>query len=65
MFSQMTVCAKQSVMLHKEAVDNLHSVVDANVKVHTTLYITVPVLKAGHPGVPSVCPCLFLWNAGI
>ena len=29
----MTVCAKQSVMLHRESVDNLHAVVDSNVKV--------------------------------
>ena len=31
---QMTVCTKQSVLLHRESVDNLHSVVDANVKVY-------------------------------
>ena len=35
-FLQMTVCAKQSVMLHRESVDNLHSVVDTNVKVGCT-----------------------------
>lgn len=29
----MTVCAQQSVKLHGEAVDNLHSLVDSNVKV--------------------------------
>ena len=33
----MTVCAKQSVMLHRESVDNLHAVVDTNVKVRCTL----------------------------
>ena len=30
----MTVCAKQSVLLHRESVDNLHSIVDANIKVY-------------------------------
>ena len=29
----MTVCAKQSMQLHRESVDNLHSTIDANVKV--------------------------------
>ncbi len=31
---QMSVCSKQSIELHKEAVDNLHTVVDSNVKVY-------------------------------
>lgn len=29
----MTVCTKQSMQVHRESVDNLHSTVDANVKV--------------------------------
>ena len=33
---QMSVCAKQTVELHRESVDNLHQVVDANVKVSYT-----------------------------
>ena len=32
----MSVCAKQTVELHRESVDNLHQVVDANVKVSYT-----------------------------
>ena len=30
---QMTVCTKQSIQLHRESVDNLHTVVDTNIKV--------------------------------
>ena len=29
----MSVCTRKTVQLHRESVDNLHQVVDANVKV--------------------------------
>ena len=39
---QMSVCAKQTVELHRESVDNLHQVVDANVKVRLLLVLFLP-----------------------
>ena len=39
---QMSVCAKQTVELHRESVDNLHQVVDANVKVRLLLASFLP-----------------------
>ena len=29
----MTVCTRQSIELHRESVDNLHTIVDTNIKV--------------------------------
>ena len=41
----MSVCAKQTVELHRESVDNLHQVVDANVKVRLLLASFLPWLQ--------------------
>ena len=41
----MSVCTKQTVELHRESVDNLHQVVDANVKVRLLLASFLPRLS--------------------
>lgn len=37
----MTICTKQSIQLHRESVDNLHAVIDANVKVEIIIIVLV------------------------
>ena len=61
LFLQMTICTKQSMQLHRESIDNLHSVVDSNVKVtkqQRQMHCDCPVRK----GLPFITICTELYE---